>query len=161
MGEAERRPATERASYALYVLLGPALAVGLALAALGVTRPAAVDSPFVPTLPSATPTATLSARPSVLPGPANVETPRPLSSGTTPTPVQTNSPTVQPTAQTSAPTAPATTATPLPTLPPTRAPTLPPTPLPTPTAAPTLTLPPLPSVVPTLRLAIPSLPHLP
>ena len=131
-----------RGSFTLWVLLGPSLAVGLALAGFNLTREATGLS--VP--PSGSPTASPSSVP--LAGPSDATT--------SPTSPGSQAPGKTPDPRTAAPTLPPTSA---PTAPPTAAPTAPPAtnppttapPIPTPT--PVITLPPLPSV-------LPSLPHL-
>ena len=157
-----------RASFTLYVLLGPSLAVGLALAGFSMTRNA-VDAGSPPGLPGK---ATASPSGGVLPGPAQPET-SPLPAGSTapattleprtatPSVRPTSAPTAPPTASpTTPPTAPAL-VTNAPTATPTASPT-PPTATPTasPTQSPTSTLPlptlpPLPTPIPTLPLRLP------
>jgi len=136
-----------RASFTLYVLLGPSLAVGLALAGFSVMRDsgAAQRPPDSSGAPTASPTASNG-------GAASPTSPATGASGTpraTPD-MRTTAPPVAPTAAPTAPPA----ATNSPTLPP--APSLPATPTPVPTSTPALpTLPPLPTPVPTLPHGFP------
>ncbi|HEY8825269.1 MAG TPA: hypothetical protein VIP07_10315 [Candidatus Limnocylindria bacterium] len=137
----------------MYVLLGPSLAVGVALAGFSLTRDAVGGNPPTPSAATASPSgaplpgpaqpgATLVPLGSI--GPTITATPR------TPTPTPTRAVTAAPTASaiaTNPPTA-------APTIPPTPAPTASGTPLPTSTPPlPTLPLPTLP--LPTLPLRLP------
>ena len=126
-----------RASFTLYVLLGPSLAIGVALAGFPLTRDAA--SPAAPSGSPApavgSPSVTGSIPPKTLPGPAatfasatasRTATPSasPPAAAPTAPPTETTSPTIAPVPSLSAPPTPAPTKTPpLPTLPP--IPTLP------------------------------------
>src|SRR6266566_2270086 len=99
-----------RASFTLYVLLGPSLAIALALAGFSLIRDAGGQStPSASPFPStASPSILGSIPPQTLPGPAP-----------TAAPTQTTSPTIAPVPSLSAPPTPEATKTPpLPTLPP-------------------------------------------
>jgi hypothetical protein len=164
---AERRPEGGRGSFALWVLLGPSLAVGLALAALSLTREAVGDIVPQPALPSSTASSTTtpgvapststapntsSGQPTTSSGQPATSSPQATTRTVLPTPAATAPPTQPPTPTPSATPAPTTTL-PLPT------PTLP---LPTPTLSPptpTLPLPTLPPLaLPTSTLTLPTLP---
>jgi hypothetical protein len=146
---------TGRASFTLYVLLGPSLAVGVALAGFGLTRDrvgqdSQSEAPAATTSPSASPT-NGSLVPQTLPGPA-ATFPR-VTDARTATPTASPSvaaPTVPPSQTNAATTAPV----PSTSTPPTPAPTT--TPTPAPTTTPSLpTLPPIPTAVPTLPRGLP------
>jgi hypothetical protein len=139
-----------RGSFTLYVLLGPSLAVGLALAAFSFTRDAVDAISPATSAPTASPSGSAEPATSAVParsiGPAGTPDTR--------TPVPTNRPTIAPTTPPTAPPTVAPTAPPVVTNPPTAAPTASPTPAPTNTL-PLPTLPPLPTPIPTLPLRLP------
>jgi hypothetical protein len=134
---------TGRASFTLYVLLGPSLAVGVALAGFGLTRdrvgqnspsdaPAATASPSSSSSIGSLPPQTLPGPAATSPGPTDLRTATPTASPSvaapTVPPSQTNTPTNAPVPSISTPPTPAPTKTPpLPTFPPipTAVPTLP------------------------------------
>ena len=130
-----------RASFTLYVLLGPSLAVGLALAGFSATS--ATDGQALPASPSAATESPLATATNGSASPSTASGPAPAASATLP---------ATPGTRTSAPSVPATAA---PTAPPSRTttPTVPP-----PTPAPTSSTPTVPSLPP---LPTPTLPGLP
>ena len=138
-----------RASFTLYVLLGPSLAVGLALAGFSLMRDGGGRQP------TPDPSSSATASPLVSPSNGAAASPTSPATGTSGTPkatpdTRTSPPPVAPTA--------APTATPAATNPPTVAPgpSLPATPTPIPTSTLSLpTLPPLPTPVPTLPRGLP------